>query len=196
MSNEQILVEYSEGLRQAINSVLAGQVTRVSDSQRRAGRSALTDRRGGGGGGGVYEYNGAYKLILDGDRVRIVDGATYDYVNKTSDDMLVYVNQSKFYVPPFVSEAKTANATFALRFTSPTDEYGRDSGETPKVEVIDLSLEHNNTLPDDTAQFVWHRVGRLFVEQTEDGYRYSIAQDHLSGDIKLEWYMPCWGKEV
>ena len=148
-------------------------------------------------GGGEYEYNGPFKLVLDGDRVYIVDGATYKNANDLGDDMLVYVNQSKFYVSPFTSEPKTDDATFALRFTSPTDEQGKDSGQDPKVEFVDLSIEHNNELPDDTARHVWHRIGRLLVEELEDGSReYKIAQDHMSGDISLRWYMPCWGGEV
>lgn len=194
-NNKEIQVlAYTPRIQRAINAILAPAGYAVSQKNKQRGRSALTDRRGSASG--EYEYNGAYKMILDENKVRIVDGATYDYMNKTSDKMLVYVNQSKFYVPPFLSEAKTENATFALRFTSPTDEYGRDSGEDPRVEVVDLSLEHNNTLPDDTAQFVWHRIGRLFVEQIGEGYKYSIAQDHLSGDVSLRWYMPCWGNEI
>lgn len=192
MSNDKVLVEYSDGLRQAINSVLAGQVTRVSDSQRRAGRSSLTDWRGGGSGG-VYEYNGAYKLILDGDRVRIVDGATYNPETKTSEDMLVYVNQTQFYVKPYISSSKTSDATFALHFTSPIDEQGRENGETPRVEVVDLSVEHRNVLPADSPSHVWRRVGRLRVHAPGDGSRtYTIAQDHLSGDMVMYWYAPCW----
>jgi hypothetical protein len=143
-----------------------------------------------------YEYNGPYKLILDGDRVRIVDGATYNPETKTSKDMLVYVNQKKYYAKPFVSEVKTADATFALRFTSPTDENGKDTDVEPIVEVVDLSIEHNNLLPDDTAQYVWHRIGRLFVSNIDGKYSYRVSQDHMSGDVSLEWYMPCWGGEV
>ena len=139
-----------------------------------------------------YEYNGPYKMILDGNRVRIVDGATYNPESKTSDDMLVYVNQKKYYAKPFVSEVKTADATFALRFTSPLNADGTPSGITPCVEIVDLSVKQDNHLPEDNSQYVWHRVGRVLVSNVGGTYIYKIAQDHMSGDVSLNWYIPCY----
>lgn len=132
-------------------------------------------------------YNGAYKMILDGDRVRIVDGATYNSTTKTSDDMLVVVNNTTMYAKPFLSEPKTADAVFAMCFTSRINNDGTMSETSPTVEVVDLSIEHDNWIPSNTYHNVWRRIGRLFV--TDGAYR--ISQDHQSGDMNMDWYVSC-----
>lgn len=81
MSNDKVLVEYSDGLRQAVNSVLAGQVTRVSDSQRRAGRSTLTDWRGGGSAGS--EYTGPFSFTFNSESGKLIVGA--GFLNRNGD---------------------------------------------------------------------------------------------------------------
>lgn len=134
-----------------------------------------------------YEYNGPYKMILDGDKVRIVDGATYNEKTKTSDDMLVVVNNTTMYAKPFVSESKTADAVFAMCFTSNINEDGTLSETPPSVEVVDLSIDHNNYIPSNTYHNVWRRIGRLLVT---DGV-YKISQDHQSGDMNMDWYVSC-----
>lgn len=194
MSKDKILVEYSDALRHAVNSVVAAQRTNVDSAPRKSGRSALTDRRGGGGGG--VEYNGPYKMILDGNRVRIVDGATYNPATKTSDKMLVYVNGCTLYAEPFTSQPKISSATFAMCFTSRVDVDGNyDHNVTPYVQVVDLSIEHNNEMPGNTVHQVWKRIGRLLVDDNNGITQYVISQDHASGDMELSWYAFCWDEQ-
>lgn len=190
-NSEVQVLAYTPRVARAIDAILAPLGYSSTARKGLSGRSSLTDMLFGGSGGS-YEYNGPYKMILDGNRVRIVDGATYNPESKTSDDMLVYVNQKKYYAKPFVSEVKTADATFALRFTSPLNADGTPSGVTPCVEIVDLSSEYNNKLPEDDSQYVWHRVGRVLVNNVGGTYSYKIAQDHMSGDVSLNWYIPCY----
>lgn len=140
-------------------------------------------------------YNGPFKLVAEGDvllngiTVYIVDGATHDAINHTSHDMLVKVNNRNMYIKSFKSAPKKVSATFAVRFTSLVDEHGNISGNKAAIEIVDLSIDHNNVLPQDSLQYVWKRVGRLILKP--DG-NYVLSQDHI-GDMTLEWYAPCTG---
>ena len=52
MAKEKVLVEYSDALRQTVESVLGRQVTIEVSGSRPRGRSTFTDRRGSYGGSG------------------------------------------------------------------------------------------------------------------------------------------------
>lgn len=132
-------------------------------------------------------YRADYRLILEGNKVRVVDGATYNATTKTSDDMLVYVNGMAFYAAPFLSEPKDSDATFAIRFTSVFNHKGDKVRDDATVDIVDLSIEHDNTLPPNTLENIWWRVGRLHF----NGQTPSVIQDHKSGTVNLTWIYKC-----
>lgn len=143
-----------------------------------------------GGGGGDSGYNGYFKIIdasITDDngktvnKIRIVDGATYDAGAGVSGVSICKVNNKVFYIEMFsadVSEGKT----YCLKYTAATEASGETPAAAAKVEIVEL-----DAMPSDDAQTAYYQIGRTIIK---DGTM-KIAQDHTAGVAQIYWYLLC-----
>lgn len=137
-----------------------------------------------GCGGSGTAYNSYFKIInasttdAEGNvsnKIKIVDGATYNSETGLSGDSVCKVNNMVFNVPTFLADI-TESTIFVLQFTAETD-------ETPAtVEIIAVDC-----LPPDTAQNAYYQIGRVYLTNGS----IKIQQDHTAGIAQIYWYLLC-----
>lgn len=155
--------------------------------------------------GGSNEYNGYFKIIdastynedgtLSEAKIKIVDGATYDEETGTSGDSRCRVNNVTYYISTYTSDSLSGDSVFALKYTPKVyaDSSTGTEFQPDKVEIVNLTSEGIEGLPDDTAEACWYQLGRVFISNG----RVEIQQDHQSmagnGIPQIFWFDLCEG---
>lgn len=124
-----------------------------------------------------------YYITFYDNRVYVVNGPTADIPNVYGDYMGAYVNGKYYDVAPFVSELQSEYIYMhlAFRFTAPTN--AQDKG---RVDIVDLSLHHDNTLPDNTNNEAWYYLGYV---SNSNGYVRTVQ--HVKEPVNIAWYYTC-----
>lgn len=189
-------VTHSAGRENAISQVL-GQLHAISAP--RTARPAGVARQP------VAEYNGYFKIIdastynedgtLAESKIKIVDGATYDEETGISGTSRCRVNNVTYYISTYTSDSLSGDSVFALKYTPKVyaDSSTGTEFQPDKVEIVNLTSEGIEGLPDDTAEACWYQLGRVFIS---NGH-VEIQQDHLSkagnGIPQIFWFDLCDG---
>lgn len=191
MTKRTQLIGRSPRMEQVINLVSRPEFMRILESAYEPERNTFTDRRGGyGGGGGNSEYNGYFKIIdasITDDngktvnKIRIVDGATYDAGAGVSGISICKVNNKVFYIEMFSADVSVGK-TYCLKYTAATEASGETPAAAAKVEIVEL-----DAMPSDDAQTAYYQIGRTIIK---DGTM-KIAQDHTAGVAQIYWYLLC-----
>lgn len=141
-------------------------------------------------GGGDSGYNGYFKIIdasITDDngktvnKIRIVDGATYDAGAGVSGVSICKVNNKVFYIEMFSADV-SEDKTYCLKYTAATEASGETPAAAAKVEIVEL-----DAMPSDDAQTAYYQIGRTIIK---DGTM-KIAQDHTAGVAQIYWYLLC-----
>jgi len=144
----------------------------------------------GAGGAGGSEYNGYFKIVnasttseggQTSNKIKIVDGATYDSTGGTSGKSVCKVNNAVFQIDPFSADV-SGTKTYVLTYTAGT----RASGSTPATEAT-VEIVALDSMPSDTKTNAYYQIGRAIVSNGQ----MKIQQDHTAGVAQIYWYLLC-----
>lgn len=144
----------------------------------------------GGGGSGGTEYNGYFKIVntsttsesgQTSNKIKIVDGATYNSETQTSGKSVCKVNNAVFQVDVFSADV-SATKTYVLKYTAATQASGETPAAAAKVEILAV-----DTMPSDDKTTAYYQIGRAIVSSGQ----MKIQQDHTAGVAQIYWYLLC-----
>ena len=144
----------------------------------------------GAGGAGGSEYNGYFKIVNASttdtsgkttNRIRIVDGATYNATAGTSGKSVCKVNNAAFQVDMFSADV-SASKVYCLKYTAATKANESTPAAAAKIEIVEL-----DTMPSDDTKTAYYQIGRTIVANNT----MKIQQDHTAGVAKIDWYLLC-----
>lgn len=140
--------------------------------------------------GGASAWRGMFEM---GDRVELEDGEQVHKVkvfngNDPEGDLagVVHVNRQPFEVP-VTDVAIAADGTrhyVYLEFTAP-----REATDTEDEVPAAVAVVAKTTLMESTEDAVYHLIGQAWVEDES----LHLSQDHVPGNVYMEWYGPCLG---
>jgi hypothetical protein len=140
--------------------------------------------------GGASAWRGMFEME---DRVELEDGEQVHKVkvfngNDPEGDLagVVHVNRQPFEVP-VTDVAIAADGTrhyVYLEFTAP-----REATDTEDVVPAAVAVVAKTTLMESTEDAVYHLIGQAWVEDES----LHLSQDHVPGNVYMEWYGPCLG---
>lgn len=144
----------------------------------------------GAGGAGGGEYNGYFKIVnasvtdengKTSNRIRIVDGATYNPQTGISGKSVCKVNNAVFEIETFSADV-SAGKTYCLKYTAAAEAGGVTPAAAAKVEIVEL-----DAMPSDDTKNAYYQIGRTIVTNGT----MKIAQDHTAGVAQIYWYLLC-----
>lgn len=137
------------------------------------------------------EYNGYFKIVdastvnesgAVSNKIKIVDGATYDSTSGTSGKSVCKVNNAVFQVDVFAEDVSQSKI-YVLKFTAATKASGDTPASAAKVEIVSV----DDVMPSDDKSTAYFQIGRVIVTDGE----MKIQQDHTAGVAQIYWYLLC-----
>ncbi len=141
------------------------------------------------GGGASPIWHGMFEMAARVDtedskpvyKVRVLNG------NDTEGDLagVAHVNRQPFEVP-VTDVAITASGRHYvyLEFTA-----SREAADTEDEVPAAVAVVAKTTLMESTEDAVYHLIGQAWVE--DEALR--LSQDHIPGNVYMDWYGPCLG---
>lgn len=155
------------------------------------GTRSYLEETPGGGGGGASSWHGMFEMAGLVDATTTPGTTIYKVKVFNGNDLtgsagIAHVNRQPFTVAvtEVVIAATGARHYVYLEFTPPVEATDTTAAVAAAVVVV-----VKTALMDSTDKVVYHLLGQAWVEEGA----ILLSQDHIPGNVYMDWYGPCLG---